>query len=132
MVEIIEQLGTAPDVVALPFGGGGNVSAVAAGFADAGVTPRIVVGQAAERATTWASAIRIGAPAHAAHVADLVGAGRVEVVSLGEEELRAAWQQLSREEGVFCEPASAAGVAALARLSAWKGRPSSASSRGTA
>ena len=117
VVEIIEQLGTAPDVVALPFGGGGNVSAVAAGFADAGVTPRIVVGQAAERATTWASAIRIGAPAHAAHVADLVGAGRVEVVSLGEEELRAAWQQLSREEGVFCEPASAAGVAALARLS---------------
>ena len=115
--EILEQLGTAPDVVALPFGGGGNVSAVAAGFADAGVTPRIVVGQAAERATTWASAIRIGAPAHAAHVADLVGAGRVEVVSLGEEELRVAWQQLSREEGVFCEPASAAGVAALARLS---------------
>jgi threonine synthase len=119
--EILEQLGGVPDVVALPFGGGGNVSAVAAGFADAGVTPRIVVGQAAERPTTWASAIRIGAPAHAAHVADLVGAGRVEVVSLGEEELRTAWQQLSLDEGVFCEPASAAGVAALRLLSDVKG-----------
>jgi len=114
--EILEQLGSVPDVVALPFGGGGNVSAVAAGFADAGATPRIVVGQAAERPTTWASAIRIGEPAHAAHVAELVAAGRVEVVSLGEDELRSAWQLLSHEEGVFCEPASAAGVAALERL----------------
>ena len=114
--EILEQLGSVPDVVALPFGGGGNVSAVAAGFADAGATPRIVVGQAAERPTTWASAIRIGEPAHAAHVAELVAAGRVEVVSLSEDELRSAWQLLSHEEGVFCEPASAAGVAALERL----------------
>jgi threonine synthase len=114
--EILEQLGSTPDVVALPFGGGGNVSAVAAGCAEAGVSPRIVVGQAAERATTWASAIRIGTPAHAAHVAELVGSGRVEVVTLTEDELRSAWQQLAREEGVFCEPASAAGVAALERL----------------
>jgi threonine synthase len=115
--EILAQLGRVPDVVALPFGGGGNVSAVAAGFADAGASPRIVVGQAAERATTWASAIRIGEPAHAAHVAELVAAGRVEVVTLSEAELRSAWQRLSLEEGVFCEPASAAGVAVLERLS---------------
>ncbi|HVA30951.1 MAG TPA: pyridoxal-phosphate dependent enzyme, partial [Gaiellaceae bacterium] len=119
--EIVEQLGGTPDVVALPFGGGGNVSAVAAGFAEAGASPRIVVGEAAERATTWASAIRIGAPAHAAHVAELVAAGRVEVVTLGEDELRRAWQLLSREEGVFCEPASAAGVAALERTSGLQG-----------
>ncbi|MFL5954225.1 MAG: threonine synthase [Gaiellaceae bacterium] len=114
--EILEQLGAVPDVVALPFGGGGNVSAVAAGFAEAGVAPRIVVGEAAERATTWASAIRIGEPAHAVHVAELVSSGRVEVVTLGEEELRAVWLRLAREEGAFCEPASAAGVAALERL----------------
>jgi threonine synthase len=114
--EILEQLGSVPDVVALPFGGGGNVTAVAAGFAEAGAAPRIVVGQAAERATTWATAIRIGEPAHAVHVAELVAAGRVEVVTLGEDELRAAWLRLAREEGAFCEPASAAGVAALERL----------------
>jgi threonine synthase len=111
--ELIEQLGGAPDVVALPFGGGGNVSAVAAGFSEAGFTPRIVVGQAAERTTTWASAIRIGEPAHAENVAGLVVAGRVEVQTLSEDQLRAAWERLAREEGAFCEPASAAGLAAL-------------------
>lgn len=113
--ELIEQLGGAPDVVALPFGGGGNVSAVAAGFAEAGVAPRIIVGQAAERATTWASAIRIGEPAHAEHVAELVAAGRVEVATLSEDQLRVAWERLAKEEGAFCEPASAAGLAALER-----------------
>ena len=111
--ELIEQLGGAPDIVALPFGGGGNVSAVAAGFAEVGAAPRIIVGEAAERATTWASAIRIGEPAHAEHVAELVAAGRVEVVTLSEDQLRVAWERLAKEEGAFCEPASAAGLAAL-------------------
>ena len=111
--EILEQLGSAPDIVALPFGGGGNVSSVAVGLSEAGASTRIVVGQAAERATTWASAIRISEPAHAANVAELVGSGRVEVATLTEEEIRGAWQLLSLGEGVFCEPASAAGLAAL-------------------
>jgi threonine synthase len=113
--ELVDQLGGAPDVVALPFGGGGNVSAVARGFAEAGAAPRIVVGEAADRPNTWASAIRIGAPAHAAHVAELVASGRVEVVSLSEDELRVAWERLAQQEGAFCEPASAAGLAALQR-----------------
>jgi threonine synthase len=119
--ELLEQLGSVPDVVALPFGGGGNVSAVAAGLAEAGVTCRIVIGEAAERATTWASAIRIAEPAHAAHVAELVASGRVEVVTLSEDEIRRAWRQLAAEEGVFCEPASAAGLGALLRLGAGAG-----------
>ncbi len=119
--ELLEQLGSAPEVIALPFGGGGNVSAVAAGLAEAGVTCRIVIGEAAERATTWASAIRIAEPAHAAHVAELVAAGRVEVVTLSEDEIRSAWRQLATEEGVFCEPASAAGLAAILRLGAGTG-----------
>jgi threonine synthase len=114
--EILEQLGSVPDVVALPFGGGGNISAVAKGFAEAGVSPRLVVGEARERATTWASAIRIAEPAHAAHVRELVDAGVIEVVTLGEEEIRTAWSRLSTEEGIFCEPASAAGLAALVQL----------------
>ena len=111
--ELIEQLGGAPDIVALPFGGGGNTCAVAAGFAEAGVAPRVVAGQAAERPTTWASAIRIGEPAHAEEVAELVTTGRVEVATLSEDQLRVSWERLAREEGVFCEPASAAGLAAL-------------------
>ena len=86
--ELLEQLGAVPDVIALPFGGGGNVTAVAAGLDDAGVSSRIVVGEAAERTTTWATAIRIAAPAHAEHVAELVASGRVVVVTLSESEIR--------------------------------------------
>ena len=114
--ELVEQLGAAPDVVALPFGGGGNVTAAALGLREAGAASRIVVGQAAERATTWASAIRIAEPAHAEGVAALVDAGHLEVVTLSEDELGTWWRRLATEEGAFCEPASAAGVAALARL----------------
>jgi len=116
VTEILDQLGAQPDVVALPFGGGGNVTAVAAALAEASATTKIVVGEAVERANTWASAIRIAEPAHAAGVARLVDEGRVEIVSLSEEELRDAWSRLAKEEGVFCEPASAAGAAALERL----------------
>ncbi|HZO33487.1 MAG TPA: threonine synthase, partial [Gaiellaceae bacterium] len=114
--ELVEQLGSAPDIVVLPFGGGGNVTAVAAGLAELGASTRVVVGQAAQRQTTWASAIRIAQPAHGEHVAELVAAGRVEIVTLDEDEIRTWWRRLSTEEGAFCEPASAAGVAALAQL----------------
>ena len=43
----------------------------------------------------------------------LVASGRVEVVTLPEDEIRTAWKQLATTEGAFCEPASAAGYAAL-------------------
>jgi len=114
--ELAEALGVMPDVVALPFGGGGNTCAVAKGFEELGEVPRLVAGEAAERATTWASAIRIGEPAHAAEVSALVRGGRVEVVTLDEAEIRSAWLELARLEGVFCEPASAASLAALRRV----------------
>jgi threonine synthase len=114
VAEIVEQLGEVPGTIALPYGGGGNVSAVAA----TGVESRLVAGEAAQRPTTFASAIRIGEPAHRANVQRLVAGGRVEVVTLTEDELRDAWRRLGREEGVFCEPASAAGVAALAKAGA--------------
>ena len=120
--EIVEQLGAPPDVIALPYGGGGNVRAVALGLDEIGAPSRLVVGQAAERATTWASAIRIAEPAHSGEVTRLVESGRLEVVTLAEDELRHWWQRLSSEEGVFCEPASAAGVASLAKLGAGDGR----------
>ena len=118
VVEILAQLGAVPDVIALPFGGGGNVSAVVAALDDAGASTAVVVGESSVRATTWASAIRIAEPAHAAHVASLVAAGRVEVATLAEDELRAAGASLASEEGAFCEPASAAGLAALLQLRA--------------
>lgn len=115
VAELLDQLQDAPEVIALPYGGGGNVRAVAAAVDDAGLETRLVVGQAAERTTTWATAIRIGEPAHRAIVDRLVASGRLEVVTLSEDDLRRAWQRLGREEGIFCEPASAAGLAALER-----------------
>src|SRR6185437_7239239 len=108
--EILDQLGGVPDVIALPYGGGGNVSAVAAGCDEAGISPALVVGEAAQRPTTFASAIRIAQPAHEERVQRLVADGRLTAVSLADRELRAAWSALARSEGVFCEPASAAGI----------------------
>ncbi|MGH3001301.1 MAG: threonine synthase [Gaiellaceae bacterium] len=115
--ELLEQLGRAPDVVALPYGGGGNLCAIAKGFAEAGVAPRLIAGEARERSTTCASAIRIGEPAHRQEVDALVAAGRAEIVSLTDGEIVEAWRQLASFEGAFCEPASAAAVAALRRVS---------------
>lgn len=114
--EVVDQLGRDPGTIALPYGGGGNVTAVAAGCDEAGLQPAIVVGEAAERPTTFASAIRIGAPAHRERVDRLLADGRLTAVQLSEDELRAAWSRLARLEGVFCEPASAAGLAALGKL----------------
>jgi threonine synthase len=114
--EVLDQLGSVPDVIVLPYGGGGNLSAVAAGCEEAGIAPSLVVGEAALRPTTFASAIRIAEPAHHERVARLIESGRLTVVPLSEDELRDAWSTLARVEGVFCEPASAAGIGALRRI----------------
>jgi threonine synthase len=115
--EIVEELGRAPDVVALPYGGGGNLRAYLKGFAELGQgEPRLIAGESTERSQTAASAIRIAEPAHAEAVAEAVAAGRAEVVSVTDEEIADAWLELARMEGVFCELSSAAGLAALKRV----------------
>jgi threonine synthase len=114
--EIVERLGLAPDVLALPYGGGGNTCAYARGFDDEGAATHIVSVQAAERAATFASAIRIAEPVHAAEVAALAAAGRVEVVTVSDDEITDAWLELASREGLFCEPASAAGLAGLRKI----------------
>ena len=113
--EIVEQLGAVPDVLALPYGGGGNTVAYAKGFDEAGRgLPRFLLGEAAERRTTFASAIRIGTPVHRPQVEKVLARAQGRIVSLSEDQLREAWLLLAREEGIFCEPASAAGIAAVA------------------
>jgi threonine synthase len=106
--ELVEELGGPPDLVTLPYGGGGNTRAYALGFSELGVRQRIVSVQAAARAETLASAIRIVTPAHRAEAE-----GAAEVVSASDDQIIAAWQDLARLEGVFCEPSSAAGIAGL-------------------
>jgi threonine synthase len=113
--EIVDELGGAPDVVALPYGGGGNLSAYARGFVEAAEgTPRLVAGEAESRADTVASAIRITKPVHAAAVDDAIRMSGGAVVPVSDEAILEAWAALARDEGIFCEPASAAGLAALA------------------
>jgi len=113
--EIVEELDGAPDLLALPYGGGGNLRAYDRGFAEAGAgMPRILAGEAAQRSTTIASAIRIAEPAHAEAVEEAVRASGGAVVPLADQEILEAWRELALHEGVLCEPSSAAGLAALA------------------
>jgi threonine synthase len=109
--EVVEQLGSVPDVLALPYGGGGNTTAYARGFDEAGAgRPRILAVQSGQRATTVGSAIRIVSPVHR-QAAEAVA----EVLTVGDDELLEWWSAISRLEGLFCEPASAAGVAGVAQ-----------------
>ncbi len=131
--EVCDALGGAPDGLCLPVGNAGNISAywmgfcryhqagkIASrprmlGFQAAGSAP-IVLGHPVEHPETVATAIRIGNPASWA----LATAARDEsgglIDSVGDEQIIAAWRDLARLEGVFCEPASAAGVAGLRML----------------
>lgn len=132
--EICDALGTAPDVLAIPVGNAGNISAywrgfveyhragrVAArpqmwGFQAAGAAP-FVLGRPVERPETVASAIRIGRPASwdLAWAAVRESGGAFEAVT--DEELLAARTLLAQEEGVFVEPSSAAPIAGLLKRS---------------
>jgi threonine synthase len=114
--EVVEELGAPPDLLTLPYGGGGNTRAYALGFAELGVTQRIVSVEAAARAQTLASAIRIVAPAHRQEAE-----AAAEVVSVSDEEIVQAWRDLAQLEGVFCEPSSAAGIAGLRALPPGRG-----------
>jgi threonine synthase len=110
--EIVEQLGGRPDVLALPYGGGGNTVAYARGFDEAGAgIPRLVSVQSAQRAATVATAIRISQPVHREQAEALT-----EVVTVDDGTLLDWWRAIGRLEGLFCEPASAAGVAGVAAV----------------
>ena len=109
--EIVAELGAAPDAFVIPYGGGGNTSAYAIARAELSLDAAIVSVEAADRRRTLATAIRIGEPAHAEAVAD---AGAT-VITVDDDELVTAWQELATVEGLFCEPSSAAGLAAVRR-----------------
>ncbi len=133
--EICDDLGRAPDYLAIPVGNAGNISAYWAGFTDyaeAGIVERrprmigfqaagaapIVLGHPIEHPETIASAIRIGNPAswQLATAARDASGGRIDAVT--DDEILAAYRDLARLEGIFCEPSSAAGLAGVTRLAA--------------
>ena len=112
--EIVEALDGAPDVLALPYGGGGNTRAFGLGFEGVG-TPRFLAGESSARAYTMATAIRIAEPAHQAEAEAVVARSGGAIVPLSDEEILASWRELAELEGLFCEPASAAGLAAVVK-----------------
>jgi threonine synthase len=133
--EIVDALGDAPDFVFMPVGNAGNITAYWAGFTEyedekrcgslprmmgfqaAGAAP-IVLDQIVEDPQTVASAIRIGNPASwkGAIAARDQSGGAIESVT--DDQILDAYRRMAREEGIFCEPASAAGVAGLIQTAA--------------
>ncbi|MGE5174787.1 MAG: threonine synthase [Hyphomicrobiales bacterium] len=133
--EIVAALdGRVPDVHALPVGNAGNITATWKGYVErdgthGGGRPRmlgfqaegaapIVRGERVREPKTIATAIKIGNPASwegALRARDESG-GRIDMVT--DDEIVAAYRLLAEEEGVFVEPASAAGIAGLLKLGA--------------
>jgi threonine synthase len=131
--EVCEALGAPPDALVLPVGNAGNITAYWKGFSEwreagysenaprmlgfqaEGASP-LVAGHDFENPETVASAIRIGSPAskEGALAASRESGGLIESVT--DDEILDAQSLLASEEGVFCEPASAAGVAGLLKL----------------
>jgi threonine synthase len=128
--EVVDVLGRAPDVHCLPVGNAGNVTAYWRGYTEyaaadltscrprmwgfqaAGAAP-LVTGHPVDEPDTVASAIRIGHPASwdGAVAARDESGGLIAAVT--DEQILDAQRLLSAREGVFVEPASAAGVAGL-------------------
>jgi threonine synthase len=122
--EVCDELGEAPDALAIPIGNAGNITAWWAGFQDYGEAPvlygfqaegaaPLVHGHPIEEPETVASAIRIGNPARWEEAMGALTASRGRVAAVSDRQILDAYRLLASGEGVFCEPASAASVAGL-------------------
>ncbi|KAA1277205.1 MAG: threonine synthase [SAR202 cluster bacterium] len=131
--EIVDKLGGAPDMLFIPVGNAGNITAYWKGFREyqdlgrsqalprmmgfqaEGAAP-IVRGEPVARPQTIASAIRIGNPAtwNGAIEARDGSGGVIDAVS--DDEILEAYRLLANKEGIFCEPASAASFAGLMKM----------------
>ena len=131
--EIVDLLGRAPDIHALPVGNAGNITAYWRGYTEykadgvsdscprlwgfqaAGAAP-LVQGSPVTSPETIATAIRIGNPASwdAAIAARDESDGLIDSVT--DDEILSAYRLLASTEGLFCEPSSAAGVAGLLKV----------------
>ena len=133
--EICDDLGSAPDILAIPVGNAGNISAYWRGFREyaaagrassspamwgfqaAGAAP-LVLGRPVESPDTIATAIRIGNPASWAKAIAARDESRGRIDAVSDDEILAAYRALAAEEGIFCEPSSAAGLAGVTRAAA--------------
>jgi threonine synthase len=122
--EVVDELGAAPDALAIPVGNAGNVTAWSKGFSEREVAPLLygfqaegaaplVHGHPVAEPETVASAIRIGNPARWEEAMAAVTSSRGRIAAVSDEQILDAYRLLASREGVFCEPASAASVAGI-------------------
>ncbi len=131
--EIADELGDAPDVICIPVGNAGNITAYWKGFNEYRIQerisklPRMMGFQAAgsapiadgvpiEDPQTIASAIRIGNPASWTGAEDARDESGGDIGKVTDSQIISAYIRLAREEGLFCEPASAASTAGFISL----------------
>ncbi|MGM0725386.1 MAG: threonine synthase [Bacillota bacterium] len=127
--EICEQLGSAPDVLAIPVGNAGNITAYWKGFKEyhekkgtglpvmrgfeAEGAAAIVRNEVIEQPETVATAIRIGNPASWKQAVAAADESNGKIDEVNDEEILHAYQLIAREEGVFAEPGSCASIAGV-------------------
>jgi threonine synthase len=127
--EICDQLGEAPEILAIPVGNAGNISAYWKGFKEyaekkgtalpkmlgfeAEGAAAIVYNRVIENPETIATAIRIGNPASWSLASAAVKESNGLIDAVTDEEILQAYKWLAREEGIFAEPASCASLAGI-------------------
>ncbi len=129
--EICDALEAAPDWLCLPVGNAGNITSYWAGFKQydslkstglpqvlgvqaAGAAP-LVLGHPVENPETVATAIRIGKPARGEQALQAVAESHGTMVAVPDSQILALQKMLAAAEGIWVEPASAAGLAGLAQ-----------------
>ena len=122
--EICDSLSNAPNWLCLPVGNAGNITSYWAGFKQyrkglpqilgvqaAGAAP-LVLGYAVDKPETIATAIRIGRPARGEQALEAAHESNGKIIAVSDDEILTA-QKVLAGEGVWVEPASAAGLAGL-------------------
>jgi threonine synthase len=129
--EICDALESAPDWLCLPVGNAGNITAYWAGFKQyndlkatglpqvlgvqaAGSAP-LVLGHPVDNPETVATAIRIGKPARGEQAIQAAEESNGRIIAVTDEQILDMQKMLARLEGIWVEPASAAGLAGLAK-----------------
>jgi threonine synthase len=121
--EVLDALGEL-DALCIPVGNAGNVTAYWKGFREMNARPRLfgfqaegsaplVIGKPVEQPETIASAIRIGNPARWEEAMEAFTGSHGGVAAVSDAQILDAYRFLAANEGVFCEPASAASVAGV-------------------
>jgi threonine synthase len=127
--EICEDLGHAPEWLCLPVGNAGNITAYWMGFrqfhqmrstglpqvlgVQASGSAPLVLGYPIDQPETIATAIRIGRPARGEQALQAAEESNGKIIAVTDDEILSMQRRLAAE-GVWVEPASAAGAAGLA------------------